>query len=112
VKVKISYTVDLDEVPDKGAELIDKISDELEQSRWVIESVSKKLQEGKDILLSINELEALAEKLAANSFKIEEVSSILKGYLQVKTKDSVDYYPGDGYILDEEDPNSNGNIAE
>ena len=112
MKVKISYTVDLDEVPDKSAELIDKVFDELEQTRWIIENISKKLQEGKDILLSISELEELAERLAANSFKIEEVASILKGYLQVKTNDSVDYHPGDDYILDEEEPNSNENIVE
>ena len=112
MKVKISYTVNLDEVPDKGAELIDKVSDELEQTRWIIENISKKLKEHKDILLSIEKLEALSEKISSSSYRIEEVASILKGFLQVKTQEVIDDVANGDYILDEEDSNPHDSVVE
>ena len=112
MKVKISYTVNLDEVPDKGAELIDKVSDELEQTRWIIESISKKLKEHKDILLSIEELETLSEKISSSSYRIAEVASILKGFLQVKTQEVIDDVANGDYILDEEDSNPHDSVVE
>lgn len=81
MKVKISYTVELDEVPNQVYKhLFDKTSMSLDKT---LESVLELIREG-NIEGALEDIDLLRKDLAKLDLKLDDAQSILDGYMRAR----------------------------
>ena len=85
MKVKISYTVDLDDVPDEVDFLIEKAKKNIEQS--ALSATELKETKDKSIEQAIKEIEIIRSMMMEADLILNDCGSILIGYLSAKYND-------------------------
>jgi len=80
MRVKISYTVDLEEVPEKTSKLISQSGKDLRNISEELEDLSVSLVMDKETIKIIKRVDDLRQELYKIDSLLEDTSSILIGY--------------------------------
>ena len=80
MRARISYTVDLEEVPEKTSKLISQASKDLRNISEILEDLSVSLVMDRDTIEIIKRIDGLRQKLYKIDSLLEDTSSILVGY--------------------------------
>lgn len=89
MNVKISYTIDLEDVPGKSAELLGISSKELIVSRRQLEEIISGIHNDKRMSTILEEIEALRKLLLKVDNTLADSQNLLSGYMQTKAQQSV-----------------------
>ena len=101
--VKISYTVDLESVPSRTADLLTESSKQLIAARRELEDIISGIHTDRRLSSLLEKIEALRKTLLKVDNSLADSQSILAGYMQTK---SVTAVPMDKLIGGEDDPAS------
>ena len=80
MRVKISYTVDLEEIPEKTSKLISQSGKDLRNISEELEDLSVSLVMDKETIKIIKRVDDLRQELYKIDSLLEDTSSILIGY--------------------------------
>lgn len=85
MRVKLSYSVDLEEVPEVVAELIEDESSHLSYCDHLISEICDLLrQEDQDFSFLLNKIDKVRTSLGALDIRLNEMDSVLRGYVDAK----------------------------
>ena len=101
--VKISYTVDLESVPSRTADLLTESSKQLIAARRELEDIISGIHTDRRLSSLLEKIEALRKTLLKVDNSLADSQSLLAGYMQTK---SVTAVPMDNIIGGEDDPAS------
>ena len=91
MNVKISYTVDLERVPDKTGELLSESAKDLITSRRNLEEIISGIQDDKRISILLEEIDSLRKLLLKVDNSLSDSVSLLSGYMQTKAAMAAPY---------------------
>ena len=80
MRVRISFTVGLDEIPEKASKLISESSTDLQNVSETLNDLSINLVTDKQTVSTIKEIDTLRQKLFKIDSLLEDTSNILVGY--------------------------------
>ena len=89
MNVKISYTIDLEDVPGKSADLLTESSKELIVSRRKLEEIVSGIHNDKRMSIILEEIEALRKLLLKIDNTLSDSQNLLSGYMQTKAQQAV-----------------------
>tara|TARA_R110000824_G_scaffold305010_7_gene492810 strand:- start:603 stop:950 length:348 start_codon:yes stop_codon:yes gene_type:complete len=82
MKVKIAYTVDMDDVPMKSAELLESAKESLEKSLEMVSTAFERIGLNKDSLGALESIDEARQKMFDADALLDDVSHIVFSYGQ------------------------------
>ena len=82
MKVKIAYTVDMDHVPTKSAELLESARESLEKSLEMVSTAFERIGLNKDSLGALESIDEARQKMFDADALLDDVSHIVSSYGQ------------------------------
>jgi len=83
MRVKVTYSVELEDVPSKVSSLLDNISNEIKNSCELISDASSLLLIENESLKSIKDIEVAQNLIIGNLEQLDDVRNILIGYQKI-----------------------------
>ena len=90
MRVKISYSMELDEVPATAAGLIDKCTENLEAAQKLTLSTSKETKEDPNALKCLENISKIREILMTIDVLLADTADIMAGYGNTKINKEID----------------------
>tara|TARA_R110000824_G_scaffold195992_2_gene378969 strand:- start:3299 stop:3679 length:381 start_codon:yes stop_codon:yes gene_type:complete len=98
VRVKVTYSVELEDVPLKVSSLLANISNEIKNSCELISDSSNLLSIENNSLKSIKDIEAAQNLIIGNLEQLDDVRNILIGYQKILLEPPEDNHPHENTI--------------
>lgn len=86
MKVRIAYAVDLDEVPEKVAELVALANMKITMQTRALERIEALLLDGQNTDISLQTIDQVRMELASADQGLSDAVSILTGYIETKNQ--------------------------
>ena len=83
MRVNVSYSVELDQVPTAVANVVTQSLDDLKAIEFQLENTAKKLKNDPDISKALTKIDSLRRDMAKIDVALMESAKILAGYQQV-----------------------------
>ena len=85
MKVRISYGIDLEEVPSKVKDLISAAGEALEEQSKILNGLPVFLKDGGGMLFTARQLDAIRKSLADLDTTLADAQAIAEGWVTAKT---------------------------
>ena len=84
MRVKMQYSVDLEEIPTETRPLLSRANSEIRDAGDHMDDVFALIDTGTDYINMIDSIEQARKNLSEADFRLGDAQAILKGYLQAK----------------------------